>query len=197
VVAFFGADHLHSHITGVEPGKQGAGVGFALKQDQRAWSLERGIATVCWTFDPLVRRNAYFNLQKLGAVPEAYLPDFYGPMADGINLGDVTDRLYVRWDLASPRAVAAAHGQPAEVSTGDAGVLLDRAGEEPAPGDAAPTGRALLVAVPSDIEAMRDRDRAAADRWRYAVRSALTTALDAGYRITGLTRDGYYLLERA
>src|SRR5207249_3440250 len=52
--------HLHSHVTGVMPGGQGAGVGFALKQHQRGWALARGMHEVRWTFDPLVRRNAYF-----------------------------------------------------------------------------------------------------------------------------------------
>ncbi len=48
------------------------------------------------------RRNAYFNLTKLGAVPDEYLPNFYGPMTDGINGGDDTDRLLVRWRLRAP-----------------------------------------------------------------------------------------------
>jgi hypothetical protein len=77
---------------------------------ERAWAIHEGIVEIHWTYDPLVRRNAYFNLHKLGAVPSAYLPDFYGPLPDGINAGDKSDRLYLRWSLASPRAVAAAHG---------------------------------------------------------------------------------------
>ncbi|HET8682001.1 MAG TPA: GNAT family N-acetyltransferase, partial [Micromonosporaceae bacterium] len=56
---------------------------------------------------------------------------------------------------------------------------------------------ALLVAVPMDIAALRQRDRAAALRWRYAVREALAGALAAGHRVVHLTRDGYYLLERS
>jgi len=195
-VAFLGDGHLHSHITGVEPGLQGAGVGFALKQDQRAWALERGIETVCWTFDPLVSRNAYFNLQKLGGLAEAYLPDFYGPMEDGINLGDASDRIYLRWDLVSPRVVAAAHGKPAELTTSGAEVLLARNGDEPAEPRQA-TGSVLLVAVPEDIEALRATRPDVAARWRYAVRATLTVTLDAGYLITGITRDGRYVLEHA
>ena len=64
---------LHSHITGVAPQGQHRGVGFALKVHQRAWALARGITEVVWTFDPLVARNAWFNLAKLGARPTAYL----------------------------------------------------------------------------------------------------------------------------
>jgi predicted GNAT superfamily acetyltransferase len=197
-VGFFGRDHLHSHIAGVAPDRQGGGVGYALKQHQRAWALERGISQVRWTFDPLVRRNAYFNLHKLGALPIGYLPDFYGRMDDGVNAGDATDRLYVSWMLDSPRAVAAAHGEHADVDLvglrdGGAATIVDRVGDRPLP--TARTGRVLLVAVPPDIEAIRGRAPALAAEWRYAVREALTGALASGYRIAGMARDGFYVLE--
>lgn len=91
--------HLYSHVTGVVAGQRGRGLGYAMKQHQRAWSLARGIDRVVWTFDPLVRRNAAFNVAKLGARPVEYLVDFYGPMDDGINRGDETDRLLVEWHL--------------------------------------------------------------------------------------------------
>jgi predicted GNAT superfamily acetyltransferase len=193
-VAFLGADHLHSHITGVSAA--GKGVGYALKLHQRAWALKRGIAEVRWTFDPLVRRNAYFNLHKLGARAAGYLPDFYGDMVDGINTGDATDRLYVRWELASPAAVSASRGQLPEADAEGARVLLGRSVDD-APVEPAGTGLSgrLLVAVPADVEALRARDPDLATRWRYAVREALCRALYAGHRISGFTRDGRYLLE--
>ncbi|HEX2771811.1 MAG TPA: GNAT family N-acetyltransferase [Micromonosporaceae bacterium] len=200
-IGFFGAGHLHSHITGVDPTAQSGGVGYALKQHQRAWTLARGIAEVCWTFDPLVRRNAYFNLHKLGALPTAYLPDFYGELTDGVNAGDASDRLYVAWRLDSRRAVAAAHGKHNDVDAGalrgSAAMLVDRASDGPAPVDSPlpADGRPMLVAVPWDIEALRAHDQAASARWRQAVREALTAALAAGYRITGMARDGFYVLE--
>ncbi len=87
---------LHSHILGVAVPAQRRGVGLALKQHQRAWARDRGIATITWTFDPLVARNARFNLQRLGARATAYLPDFYGPMDDGFNASSPTDRLLAR-----------------------------------------------------------------------------------------------------
>ncbi len=193
-VAFLGMGHLHSHITGVERTGQSAGVGYALKQHQRAWALARGIPAVRWTFDPLVRRNAYFNLHKLGASAREYLPDFYGAMDDGVNTGDTTDRLYLSWELASPAAVAAAHGHVSDVDprAGGAAVLLDRVDDEPVsrPAD----GATLLVAMPTDIEALRARDLGAGLRWRHAVREALSSAFTRGYMVRDVTRDGYYVL---
>ena len=184
-VGFFAADgHLHSHVTGVAPEYQGRGLGAALKQHQRAWTLARNRTAISWTFDPLMARNAYFNLAKLGAVVTEYLPDFYGPIKDGINAGDASDRLFVVWRL--DRAAA-----PAEH---DATILLDRDGDVPAPTGA--RGDRLSVATPEDIERLRNTDPALAERWRMAVREALAGAMDAGWRITGITRDGRYLLER-
>ena len=101
--------HLHSHISGVLPEVQGRHVGLALKQHQRAWALSRGIAMIEWTFDPLVRRNAYFNLIKLGARVVGYEPAFYGAMHDAFNEGDETDRAVIRWRLDAPAAASEHH----------------------------------------------------------------------------------------
>ncbi len=168
-VAFLGGDHLHSHITGLLPSARAAGLGPALKRHQRDWALERGITRVEWTFDPLVARNAYFNLQKLGAVAVAYLPDFYGAMADGLNDGDATDRLLARWDLTRTGPV-----QPVAVTAGD-----------------------RAVEVPRDVESLRRNDPAAAAGWRQRVRDRFQEALADGFRIAGITRDSVYVLRPA
>src|SRR4051794_33454357 len=85
-IGFRGEDadgtHLHSHIAGVLPAWQGSGVGYQINQHQRAWAIARGLERVTWTFDPLVSRNAYFNVVKLGAQLTSYYVDFYGPMDD-------------------------------------------------------------------------------------------------------------------
>ena len=84
-VGFFAAPAsatLHSHITGVLPGA-GRGIGRAVKWHQRAWALDRGLGRITWTYDPLIARNAFFNLTRLGARPRRYLVDFYGPMDEG------------------------------------------------------------------------------------------------------------------
>jgi predicted GNAT superfamily acetyltransferase len=84
-----GQEALHSHVTGILPGVQHAGAGRAVKLHQRDWAADRGIPWITWTFDPLVRRNAWFNIEVLGAHVSEYLVDFYGPMTDSINSHDV------------------------------------------------------------------------------------------------------------
>ncbi|GAB3495251.1 GNAT family N-acetyltransferase [Flexivirga lutea] len=190
---------LHSHIAGVLPRSARRGVGYALKLHQRAWALRRGIDVIEWTFDPLIARNAYFNLVKLGGRPAEYLPNFYGGMRDRINTGDDTDRLLLQWHLQEPAVVAACstHWQPLQVARLDGpgcAVALGRGtGGEPVPGvTEAPT---LLVAVPPDVEQLRGSDPALATAWRFAVRDALGGLLARGARARAFTRDGWYVLE--
>lgn len=102
---------IYSLIAGVRPGLADRGVGFALKQHQRAWALARGIETMVWTFDPLVSRNARFNLTKLGAHSEEYIENFYGVMDDEINANDESDRLVAVWPLSGERALAGSDGR--------------------------------------------------------------------------------------
>jgi predicted GNAT superfamily acetyltransferase len=87
---------LHSHVTAAIV----AGAGFELKQHQKHWAIDQGLAAITWTFDPLVRRNCYFNFGKLGAKAIEYLPNFYGSMTDSINAGEESDRLFAWWSLA-------------------------------------------------------------------------------------------------
>ncbi|MEV0810144.1 GNAT family N-acetyltransferase [Micromonospora sp. NPDC050200] len=176
---------LHSHVVGVAPGCQGRGVGFAIKQHQRRWAHEACLDHVSWTFDPLIRRNAYLNLVRLEATVIEYLPDFYGPLDDAINAGDTTDRLFVRWEVAAAPDPAG-HG-PAQHG---------HARQDPAGPHHGGQGQALLVEIPADIESLRASDPAEAARWRYAVRDSLGGALARGYRVTGFAREGWYELTK-
>ncbi|WNV88189.1 GNAT family N-acetyltransferase [Umezawaea sp. Da 62-37] len=200
-VGFFGAPAdrvLHSHVAGVSSTALGRHVGFALKLHQRAWAMARGIELVEWTYDPLVARNAHFNITKLGALPVEYLTNFYGGMDDGINGGDDSDRLLVHWDLGSDAVERAVAGPrpvadvEAELARG-AVVALGRSPHGvPVPGSL--NGHTLLVAVPGDVEALRSADPGLAKEWRGAVRAALGPALADGARITGFDRAGWYVL---
>jgi predicted GNAT superfamily acetyltransferase len=210
-VGFFGPPvhaELHSHIAGVVAAGLGRSIGFALKLHQRAWVLRHGAAVITWTYDPLIRRNAYFNLVKLGARPVEYLPNFYGDMNDAINGSTESDRALAHWDLRSPLVAAACAGRPAPASfaaerAGGAIVVLS-----PGP-DGGPVthsvitspltirgtaGRTLLVGVPADIEGLRVSDPARAAAWRPALRDALAPALSAGATVTGFDRNGWYVV---
>ena len=192
--------HLHSHILGVVADAQAAGVGFQLKQDQRRWCLERGVKAVEWTTDPLVSRNAYFNLNKLGARASDYLVNFYGVMTDGLNAGEESDRLLITWKLDSPQAQSAAEGRAAEpdidglIREGAAVALAVGPAGEPVAA-AASSARVLICQVPEDIVAIRHESPAIAHSWRLALRRVLGGALDAGYEVTAATRNGWYVLE--
>ncbi|MEU7905598.1 GNAT family N-acetyltransferase [Actinoplanes sp. NPDC049118] len=199
-VAFFSAPanrELHSHIAGVGRAGAGRGVGFALKLHQRAWALQQGATVISWTFDPLVARNAYFNLAKLAAVPAAYLPNFYGAMHDRINGDDDSDRLLVYWDLLAPAVVAAGAGRRHRCARPETATVALRRGADGGPQPGSPQGRTVLVAVPEDVEALRREASGVARRWRVAVRDTLTTLLGDGLRFTGFDRDGWYVLTRA
>ena len=87
---------------------QNCGLGFALKQTQRVDALRCGIRLMRWTFDPLMSKNAFFNLHRLGATARLYVHDFYGQLGSSLQGGLPTDRLLAEWPLESPRVLSAA-----------------------------------------------------------------------------------------
>jgi predicted GNAT superfamily acetyltransferase len=164
---------LHSHVTAVVPTVRHSGIGRTIKLHQRTWAIARGLEWITWTFDPLVRRNAWFNIALLGTEVHAYLPTFYGTMTDAINAGDESDRLQVTWDLS--------HEVPSTPRDGAA--ALNSCGDE-----------LTLIPTPADIVELRRIDPRGVAAWRRDTREALTTALDRGRRIVGFTRDGNYVI---
>jgi predicted GNAT superfamily acetyltransferase len=162
---------LHSHVTGLVADARGTGLGRQLKLHQRAWAIEHELASITWTFDPLVRRNAWFNIAVLGVTIDEYLPSFYGTMDDAINAGDESDRLLAAWDL----------DRTVPTSPCDGSGVVDPE----------------FVATPGDVVALRRTDAAAVAYWRTAVRASLTEAFEAGRPIVGFTRDGNYVIGSA
>lgn len=110
-----GVPYLHSHMTGIHADFRDRGIGRMLKLFQRDEALSRNIRLICWTFDPLEFRNAYFNLNRLGAISRTYLPNFYGVTSSPLHRGLATDRLLAEWHLDSPRVMAAAAGVPVQI----------------------------------------------------------------------------------
>ena len=185
---------LHSHVAGVAPGTGRRGIGVALKLHQRAWAVDRGLSRITWTFDPLVARNAAFNLERLGVDIAEYLVDFYGQMSDGVNAGQGSDRLLASWRLEAPWPVerdVIAEPDPARASA----VLSIDGDGAPHPHLASPDAEVLTVAVPADVEALRRTDPTLAARWRGAVRGAMLPLLERGHVIHAF-HDHRYLLGR-
>jgi predicted GNAT superfamily acetyltransferase len=181
--------HAHSHMLATLPERRHRGVGFALKLAQRAQCLDQGIPRVRWTYDPLLSRNAHFNLTKLGAVADRFLPNFYGEMTDTLNRGERSDRLMVRWDVERPI------GGPAD---GAGFEVLGREGDEPAApspsGVRPPEGSTALIQIPREYHDLRERDPGLAHAWREATAEAFTACFDAGLIATGFTADSVYVL---
>ncbi len=192
VLGFAGVDreglHMHSHMLAVRPGLRHKGIGYALKLAQRAQALDQGITIVRWTFDPLVSRNAYFNMAKLGARCDRFGRSFYGEMTDALNRGERSDRLVVRWDLErEPTGPARSEGLEA----------LGREGPKDLPKPAVrelPAGRPVLVRIPREYADLKERDAGLGEAWRDALADVLDACFEAGLVVTGFTTDSTYVL---
>jgi predicted GNAT superfamily acetyltransferase len=103
-----GKVYLHSHMLGVLPEYRNAGVGRQLKLRQKDDALARGIDLIEWTFDPLDLKNAYFNVERLGAIVHRYVRNQYGISSSLLHGGLPTDRCVAEWWIAKPRPTAEA-----------------------------------------------------------------------------------------
>ena len=111
-----GEKSFYSHMTAVRKDFQSHGVGAKLKWAQRARSLAENVKFIKWTFQPVMARNAFFNLEKLGAIVSHYEPNFYGtdyPTAENQNenIGLDSDRLFAEWHLESEKVIALSKGE--------------------------------------------------------------------------------------
>jgi predicted GNAT superfamily acetyltransferase len=103
---------FYSHMTGVRPEYQSRGVGARLKWAQRARALSEGVTYIRWTFEPVKARNAFFNLEKLGAVVCEFRHNFYGTdYASGAKVGLASDRLFAEWHLEDEKVAALSHDE--------------------------------------------------------------------------------------
>ena len=186
----------YSLIAAAAPGGSDRGLGFALKLRQRAWALSRQLDTMTWTFDPLVSRNARFNLAKLGARAEEYIPSFYGEMHDDINQGDDSDRLVAIWRMASNAAVTATEGTADELHDPEPDEVM-ATGPDDQPSYVRDASGVVWIRVPGDIVAVRRADAAAAASWRSCTREAFVDALASGAVASAMTRTGWYRLTNA
>jgi predicted GNAT superfamily acetyltransferase len=192
-----------SDMLAVRPEARDTGLGSRLKEYQREAVRALGVEVICWTYDPLVAKNAYLNLCRLGARPTEYVPDMYGPDTDSeLHRGLGTDRFVVAWEVERP-APPAGEGLPEErVLESPVVNPLDPRGD--------PTFRQeidhalepyLRVQIPADIQAVRAESAERAALWRRTTREAFLASLARGYRVVGFYRSrpaarGYYVLSR-
>jgi predicted GNAT superfamily acetyltransferase len=95
--------YLHSHMLAVRKDHRNGGLGRRLKLLQREDALARGIELIEWTFDPLEIKNAYLNIEKLGAIARRYNINQYGITSSPLQGGLPSDRLIAEWWLKSMR----------------------------------------------------------------------------------------------
>ncbi len=103
--------YLHSHMLGVLPEYRDRGVGRLMKLEQRRDALQRGIRVIEWTFDPLELKNAFFNIERLGAIVRRFNPNQYGTTSSHLHGGLPTDRLVAEWRIDTPRVEAIVAGK--------------------------------------------------------------------------------------
>ena len=164
-----GGLHLHSHMTAVLDQYRDRGVGYLLKIDQWHWAKKNNYKEITWTFDPLVRRNAKLNLLKLGADIASYHPNFYGDMPDALNAGDESDRILASWKVIGDKPVSRS-----EIV-------------EPLESD-------ILIGIPEDIVAIREKDLSENLKWRHKVRDQFVDAFAKGGKVVGFSQNSEYVV---
>jgi predicted GNAT superfamily acetyltransferase len=107
-----GKPYLHSHMLGVLPEYRNTGLGRKMKLKQREFALAEGIDLIEWTFDPLEIKNAFFNIERLGAIVRRYVHNQYGKTSSHLHGGLPTDRLIAEWWIRSSRVEAACDNLP-------------------------------------------------------------------------------------
>ena len=98
-----GQTYLHSHMLAVREAYRNAGLGRRLKLAQRDDAIARNFELMEWTFDPLEIKNAYLNIERLGAIVRRYTINQYGISSSRLQGGLPTDRCIAEWWLKSKR----------------------------------------------------------------------------------------------
>jgi len=205
-----GRTMIHSHMLAVGEAYRDHDLGYRLKLAQRERALAIGIREMTWTFDPLQSRNAHLNFAKLGVVSDSYRVDFYGPQTSSILHQNSTDRLWVKWPIASRRVEERLRGKDNRAEMLDAlstiQPLVRFNGEgKPVRSDLATAlaRQRVSIEIPSNIGEIEHDDPALAKEWRQATRWAFVESLEAGFFVAEFCRTvrgkqgpGAYLLEK-
>jgi predicted GNAT superfamily acetyltransferase len=212
IFAFLAQYHGHlahwSHMMAVEPKYRDQGFGFKMKMVHRRVALDRGIKSICWTFDPLQSRNARLNITRLGAMAEEYVPDCYGRFPSLLEKGLPSDRWVTNWRISTARVEKRLRGEFPAFDPALPQVNGTRMNALGFPQNCAIrldlSARRLLVETPTQTDAMRTKAMPLARRWRLDARRIFQNYLAKGYRVEDFfpprpaTEDRcFYLLRRS
>ncbi len=189
-----------SHMLGVHPDQRDSGLGFALKRAQWQMVRHQGLNHITWTYDPLLSRNAFLNIAKLGAVCSTYRRSEYGEMRDGLNAGLPTDRFQVDWWVNSRRVEhrLSKRSRPRlKLShlerSGLHAFYPVRIGDDnlPRPPEHCPPfeDRLLAAEIPPDFQTLKSVEFALARDWRFFCRELFELAFAKGYIVTDFIFD--------
>jgi predicted GNAT superfamily acetyltransferase len=192
-------DLVHwSDMLAVRLEARGKHLGERLKQYQRRKVCALGVRRIMWTFDPLVSRNAHFNINRLGAMPVEYAENMYGTTRSALHGALPTDRFVVAWDCAASPSNHAADG----VATSDAPLLNPVSNGTPTLATVGDVAH-VRVQIPIDVQPIIQQQPVLAARWRDITRRTIGERLAAGYRVSAFVRADeaggglpYYVLAR-
>src|SRR5215213_175514 len=161
----------YSHVMAVARDYQNKGVGARLKWAQRAKAMSQGRKFIKWTWDPMLARNAHFNLNRLGVTVDTYADNFYGLDYDADQSLNTrprlpSDRLFATWNLGSARVSALSSGASVPV-------------------DATPVA---TIAIPAEWNSFVKQDPERARHEQARVRAEFKKAFDQRLVCAGLER---------
>lgn len=183
-----------SDMLAVLPSHRGRGIGRRLKEKQREHLMALGVERVYWTFDPLEALNAHLNLMRLGGWSDEYVEAMYGASDSPLHSGIGTDRLVVTWDLTSPDVASLLSPRATDFSIPfpeleDAPMAVEGGFSsdvlEPSTPRLELRSTVLLLAVPSDIQGLKEAYPNTARRWRETTRQAFQAYLSKGWVVRG------------
>ncbi len=192
-------DLVHwSDMLAVRPEARGRHLGERLKLYQRRKVCALGVRRMMWTFDPLVSRNAHFNINRLGAMPVEYAENLYGTTRSALHGALPTDRFIVAWDCTGAAPNHSADG----VATSDLPLLNPVSNGTPTLASVGDVDR-VRVQIPTDVQPIIQQQPVLAARWRDITRRTIAERLAAGYRVSAFVRADeageslpYYVLAR-
>lgn len=176
----------------VLPEYRSQGIGYQLKLAQREFAIKQGIRLVTWTFDPLLSRNGYLNLRKLGSISQKYVENLFGTGGELSSLGS-SDRFSVEWWVWTPRVEARVNGEDgkpsldAEIERG--AMIVNPTAQKngyiyPSDHDINVDETHLLVEIPPNYPDIETADPGLALGWRDHSRGIFQNLMGRGYLVT-------------